>query len=384
MSLLKDVERLKKTAMPEVRESIASKISGYYANGLFDSKEARLASDIIRLLSKDSELQVRKILAENLQWQIDVPRDIVFVLAQDAIDVALPILKNSKVLSDEDLISLIKNITDSRALVAISRRDVVTIPLVDALIKDKNREVVINILVNKGTDISESAYKAIISNFAKDNKILFLLADRGDLPLNIVYSLFSLVDEEVKEQLISMYNINVDNQYKFKNNQDKTTKENNLTNDYSEVMQKFLLANSDSNLKNNNLLVNQLYNSGQLNQSIVLKELCEGNVNFFEVAIAKLAKISYFNATEVVADSNLGFFEEICRKAEIPASIAEAMFILLFFAVKTSENKLSKENYAKSLLEYIVSNGYDRTVSMMSYIIAIICRENKLEQLMAG
>ncbi len=50
-SLLADVEVLKKSPMPEVRETIAAKVAEYFNHGIFEGAEMDVACEILRLMA---------------------------------------------------------------------------------------------------------------------------------------------------------------------------------------------------------------------------------------------------------------------------------------------------------------------------------------------
>ena len=97
MSLLSEVEALKKSPMPEVRKTIAEKLSQYFNAGIFHDEEENVACDIIRLMAKDTEVRVRKALSETLKHNPKLPHDVALGLASDELEVAIPILEFSSV-----------------------------------------------------------------------------------------------------------------------------------------------------------------------------------------------------------------------------------------------------------------------------------------------
>ena len=60
-------------------------------------------------MAKDVELAVRRSLSESLRSARHLPHDVALRLASDVEAVALPILANSPVLTDADLIDLVRH-----------------------------------------------------------------------------------------------------------------------------------------------------------------------------------------------------------------------------------------------------------------------------------
>jgi uncharacterized protein (DUF2336 family) len=120
-----------------VRERLAHKI-GRLAPNL--SGEARahiheLTLEVIGILAADRTARVRQIIAESLRHNNDAPLEVIQQLARDAeIKVAGPILESSPLLTDDELINIIRSKPIQGALEAIARRRRLGTPLADALV----------------------------------------------------------------------------------------------------------------------------------------------------------------------------------------------------------------------------------------------------------
>ena len=74
-------------------------------------REKALMGEILRRLVHDVELKLRKSLAEKLSKRSDTPHALIVELANDDFEVAHPILIESNVLQDADLIETIRHRT---------------------------------------------------------------------------------------------------------------------------------------------------------------------------------------------------------------------------------------------------------------------------------
>lgn len=390
MSLLDDVEKLKKAALPEVRETIADKISKYFNDGVFDETEKNIACDIISLLAKDVENNVRQRLAENLKNNSDVPHSVIVALAKDKEDgVCLPILQFSEVLTDDDLMAVLESTKKVARLLAISKRAHISIRVSDGLIKTSNDDVIASLLGNKGSEVSEKSMNDLIAEFNKSEKVMGTLIDRGELPIGIVEKILFAVSSEMKEQLTKKHNISA----KLAKEVSEQTREEAtiaLINEEDSLglkttQEEIVLKYDEENKKNNlsvavknkivkaDQLVNHLYNQGRLTHSIVIRSLCEGNLTFFESGISRLAGVPTMNARKLIRDENKNAFEALCRRAKIPVSILAALNVMVIFVLKEEEaGTLGDEGFKDRLMEHIVSNEYDKKVTLMPYLMALI------------
>ncbi len=155
VSLLSDAESLGEKPLPVAREAIAVKVATYFTKGIFSSGENDIACEIIRLLAKDVEVRVRKALAENIKISKDLPRDVALRLANDVAEVAQPILEFSEVLTENDLVAIIRGAQQVGKLIAISRRNNISEVLSQELIATNNDEVVVSLFANNTARISQ-------------------------------------------------------------------------------------------------------------------------------------------------------------------------------------------------------------------------------------
>src|SRR5258708_3058033 len=100
---------------------------------MLTDRERFLMNDILRNLIKEVEDTVRRTLAQQLAGRKDAPRDVILLLANDKIEVAYPILLQSEVLLDLELVEIIHHRTLEYQL-AIAMRETVSETVSQALV----------------------------------------------------------------------------------------------------------------------------------------------------------------------------------------------------------------------------------------------------------
>ncbi len=120
-----DVERLLTDSSPDTRARTTAKIAAQFDARTLSPAERRIAEDIFRTLVKDTGILVREALSAHLKSTPDLPHDVALALAKDVDSVALPMLKFSEVLTEEDLIEIVRG-QESAKQVAIAQRPTVT------------------------------------------------------------------------------------------------------------------------------------------------------------------------------------------------------------------------------------------------------------------
>ena len=78
---------------------------------VLSDRERSLMTEILRQLIHDVELSVRLALSERLAGEDGAPKDLMEILTNSEIEVAYPILRDSSVLQDIDLIEIIQHRT---------------------------------------------------------------------------------------------------------------------------------------------------------------------------------------------------------------------------------------------------------------------------------
>ena len=87
---------------------MAAKVAREFRRGSLTGEERRIAEGIVRAMARDAVLRVRQALAEHLKESNSLPADVARLLANDVEAVAVPVLQYSTVLTDDDLLALVK------------------------------------------------------------------------------------------------------------------------------------------------------------------------------------------------------------------------------------------------------------------------------------
>ena len=385
MTLIEDFESLKKSPLPEVRETIAKKICDYYNNAIFEEEEEAIACEIIRLFAKDVEIRVRKSLAESLKTNLNLPHDVALKLANDELDVAVPILEFSKVLTEGDLLEIIASTKSVGKLIAITKRDDITNNISSALVHKRNEEVCQSLFSNINAQISDETLSIAIEEFAKNGNIVNTLMNRGGLSIGVVEKMISLTTDELKTKIETQLAYNekqvqaVTVETRERATLDLLKDDPIVDNSNKKVEEEESI--SSSSLKSEQL-AKHLYNSKRLTSSIMLRSICEGNLDFFEASLSVCSGIPLVNVRALVRSGEKNALYSLFKRADFPVSITDSIYVILDFIKK---EKFSGQHFDKrmkqKLVEYIKTNKYENTVSLMPYVLALISSELSLSNI---
>ncbi len=304
-----DVAKLMADPSAEVRAETTAKIAEQFGVEALSPAERQIAKDIFRKLVKDVELRVREALAAHLKNSPDLPHDVAVALARDVDSVSLPMLKFSEVLTDEDLIEIVRDQGASKQI-AIAQRTSVSSRVADALIDTGNEKAVARLVANEGAKLTEQALGRVMDEFQESQAVSDSLSRRPNMPAAISAQLVEVLSERLQDFLMQKHDIAPD-------------VASNLILQAREKATMSLVdyGSTDVELEN---LVEQLARKERLTASLLLRALCMGDMGFFERALARLAYLPLQNARILIHDHGGLGLESVYLKADLPKRLYPA------------------------------------------------------------
>jgi uncharacterized protein (DUF2336 family) len=116
--------------------------------------------------------------------------------------VAVPVLRSSICLSDEDLLEVVKN-RSQQHLLAICHRKTLNEALTDALMRFGDVNVSNALAHNTGARFSECGYATLVGRAEKDEKLAEKLGVRLDIPGNLLRELLGKVADVVRARFLT-------------------------------------------------------------------------------------------------------------------------------------------------------------------------------------
>lgn len=353
-----DLLKLKDEPSGSARAEIAQKVAMGFSSGEFNAGEKKVATEIFRLLLNDAEISVRKMLSTHLASSLDAPHDVILTLARDIAEVALPVLMESYVLSEDDLIAITQSSQDVVVMSAIARRDTVSRELSEALLNKSNAVVIETLLRNKSANIDEKGLSRIYDSCTDNSSVLELMVKRGGLPVTLAEKLFVAVSDEMKKVLTQQYKLSVQ-----------------VADDSTKDAREFAtlgLVDSEMHTMDISKLVEQLYQQGRLTLSFIIRSLCLGDMRFFEHAMAKLADVPVPNIQILVLDEGQGF-ASLYKTSCLPMELYSATAYLLKIALEeTGYGRFQRNDFKQRLANRIAQDEKARKIEYMDYLLTLI------------
>lgn len=162
------------------------------------AREVELTFDILHKLLHSVEMRVRRDLAQRLASREDVPRDLIVTLANDQIDVAYPVLVESEILQDSDLIAIAKEQPASHQI-AITLREHVRTGVSAALVETNNIDVIDSLMRNPAAELAPVTMERLVEKSREEPPLRRPLLQRHDLKPELARRMSGWVGDALKE-----------------------------------------------------------------------------------------------------------------------------------------------------------------------------------------
>ncbi len=195
---------LVRDADASVREGLADKIARLIPDLPDQQVEQveRSTVEILELLAQDQARTVRQILAEILKDLPNAPRGVITQLARDIeLKVAGPVLRDSPILTDDDLLEIILGGPIDGALSAIAERTHVSERIADAIVTSADSAAIGALLANKSAQIREDTLDRILDHAPDYEPWHAPLVRRPRLPPAAVARLARFVADKLLHEL---------------------------------------------------------------------------------------------------------------------------------------------------------------------------------------
>jgi uncharacterized protein (DUF2336 family) len=304
---LDDITRLQRSPDLAARKTLATKLGVSYVARLFRARERSIADDIVRAIARDIEVEVREALARSIAASPDLPPDVAIQLANDVIEVAEPILRDSDVLADEALLEVVKLRSEAHRR-AIAGRASVSAPLSAAIVDHGELPSVSTLMANPGSVVAEPALEKAVDRFGGEAAVTEPLADRQALPLAIAERLIALVSDRLKAR--------------FAGDAGKARRyADGLAAQLAEGAA-VILGGGESETLDLMALLDQLKAAGKLQPSLVLRAGRSGERELMHAAVSRLTGRSYSAVAAAFNDPHLAR-KMLADVGLIPDEIAE-------------------------------------------------------------
>jgi uncharacterized protein (DUF2336 family) len=273
-----DIRTLIKGPTEEDRAHAAHKICRCIDDAELTPEERAHAQSILAIMAQDAAVLVRRSLAVALKNSPKLPREIANKLAQDIDTIALPVIMNSPVLTDADLVAIVRACPPSKQ-VAVASRETLSTTVTGAVASYAVAEAVERALANDNAKFDSDGLGAALDRFSGVSAITAAMVHRNELPVSVTEKLVSMVSGELFDHLVNNHElppqIAIDMALGAR---ERATID---------------IVEQAGRQKDLGRFVQQLNLNGRLTPSLLMRGLCLGHMEFVEHAMAELAGMAH-------------------------------------------------------------------------------------------
>jgi uncharacterized protein (DUF2336 family) len=308
----------------EKRQELLREITDVFLDepeGLGES-EVEGFGDIMGKVAFELEMEVRQHLAEQLSTVGTAPHGLITMLANDAIEVARPVLMNSPVLKSADLAAVAKQLSQEH-LQAISNREHVDSEVSDALISRGNDAVLVSLAQNDGAVMSRWGMETMVERSAKLEALQKPMVTRKDLPQDLVQEMFWQVSSALRQHILTAL---------------PDVDEGQVDEWLGETEAWFEAANPGAAATLAEQFVLKKQHAGELNTTLIAQLLRRGQIAELVAAVSCLARLDLGATRRIIFDEGGEALAVVCKAIDLDRSTFADMTLLTASGEKAKVN----------------------------------------------
>lgn len=269
------------------------------------SEDDRAAAEgALLMLLDDASPLVRQAMAEVFAYAADAPSAIVAALAVDQVSVALPILENSPLLLDADLVDIVAT-GNSETQCAIARRIDLPASVCAAIAEVGCASATLEMIENPAAELAPFSLARIAERHGHLAAIRESLLTLDELPAAIRLTLAQKLSNTLAQFVTAREWLNPDRAQRVA----------------GEAMERSTV-NIAARTRGDDMtaLVSHLRSVGQLNAGLILRALLSGNTELFESSLVELSGLPGSRVAMIVHDRGGASLNALLAKAGLPES----------------------------------------------------------------
>lgn len=316
---LQSLIELARDPAPAARQALSQHITDIclQAPRQLNEEEKEVAGHILLRLSREFETQMRANLARQLAASARAPKQLIMALAHDEISVSSPVISDSPLLDEQDLVDIVLNKTHEHRL-SVAMRSGITAAVSNALVESEEADVLQALVKNKSAEIAGAAMEYLVTESKQLTSLQGPLIARDDLPPVLVQKMYSFVSDALKTEIQGKYDI------------DPEILEAAIRSAQSAQKAAVPTAaeHSDKNSKAADLVA-KMYASGELSLNRIIGFLREKRLSLFLEGLAVLCELDSRTITSLAFEGEGQGMAVVCRAINADRSQFATITLLL-------------------------------------------------------
>lgn len=315
---------------------------------------------VLLRLADDAVLAVRKTLAEAIAGARHTPREVLRALVCDIDEVCLPLLETSPAMAESDLAAVAKAGPAIRRM-AIARRRQIGPKLARFMIEVGSPVVCVRLMRNPGCQLDKVAFDRIAALHGRDPSVIAAMKKREDIPVHISAQLMEYDTDDYVIELVP-------------DGAARPGRRGLVLADQRErgIIQLIEQATGEAI----DDLIAQLFNSGTLTTSLILRAAFVGNMDFVARSLAHLSAVPPRRVRSLLyGGARLGS-RAIYLRAGLPEDGYRALRVALdvFCDVRMGDAVPDRADFGKRIVERVVTGYEDFSTAEQKMLLDLLVR----------
>lgn len=321
-------------------------------------RESELVADILTGLIRQAEDDLKKALSQRLATLDHVPLRVVLHLANDTAPIAAPLLEHSPVLSDMDLIYIVKSHSAAHWQ-AIARRSAIGAQLIDVLADTNDLGTARALAENRKVVLTGHALGVLGALAESEESLAGPLLQRPEMPKDLAMRLYRHVGAALRENIVARF-----------------APDARTLAQIDDVLNEFTGQGAGKGLSTwapTQAMIEAADNiaqKGKLSAATMTQTLQRGQISSFIAQISALSSVHPRVIEAILHQSSGARLAELCRALEIGKADFTMMF-LLTHRMRSAHGVMTQKDLARALAAYEGATGLD----MQRYLEA--CRKDQ-------
>jgi uncharacterized protein (DUF2336 family) len=301
-----DVSTLQDDKMGEGAVKVARKVASAYAKSSAEGGEREHAEAIFGQWLQRGAEAVRATLSKHLASCGFLPHRYARAMAEDVETVSVPMLEQSDVLTDEDLIQIASE-KGTPQQTAIAGRTFVSHDVSDVLIGRGEASVTVKLLGNEGAKLSEPALHKIMDAHNRNSDVVDALTNRGRVPSSVADRIVTLIAEPA-----------------IQNEEESAQPAERAHPLFARRLNLVKPRHRKVEGMDATKLADQFAAAGRLTPAFLLRALCDGRRSSFEAGVARLAGVPMDNTIAMLFSGSDEALTTLFKRMGVPEPFRRA------------------------------------------------------------
>ncbi len=298
-SYLEKLEKLAEESSSDNRRELMREVADVLLDsaGDVDPDLSEEFDEVLGQVVHQMESNIRQHLADSVAAENSVPHSLIVQLANDEIEIARPVIEQSALLQDQDLIDIVKKMGQEH-MMAVTVRPTVNEAVSDVLVQRGNDDVLSSLAGNEGAEISQQSLTTMVDRSSGSASLSDSLTTRKNLPSEIEEQLFLQLSGVLKDKILG----------------DDTDVTADMIDQFLLEARNHVMISTENKAESEaDKFIARKDKLGQLNTQFLQKLIREGKTLEFAVGIARFVGIDLMTARKAVLEEKGERLAIICK-----------------------------------------------------------------------